>query len=65
MKKKRTKRKATNPTGKTSPPFPKEFKLRVVRLYLEEGYQASLILLFAVSRQKNASKYSCHTHRFQ
>ena len=55
MKKKRTKRKATNPTGKTSPPYPKEFKLRVVRLYLEEGYQASLI-----AKEFKVSEYSIY-----
>jgi transposase InsO family protein len=55
MKKKRTKRKATNPTGKTSPPFPKEFKLRVVRLYLEEGYQATLI-----AKEFKVSEYSVY-----
>jgi transposase-like protein len=43
MKKKRRKRKAHNPKGKSAPPFPKELKLRMVPLYLEEGYQASLL----------------------
>jgi len=55
MKKKRTKRKAKNPTGKTSAPFPKEFKLRVVQLYLEEGYQASLI-----SKEFKVSEHSIY-----
>jgi len=55
MKKKRTKRKAKNPTGKTSPPFSKEFKLRVVQLYLEEGYQAALL-----SKEFKVSEYSIY-----
>ncbi len=36
----RKKQKARNPKGKTAPTFPKEFKLRVVQLYLEEGYSS-------------------------
>ena len=55
MKKKRTKRKAKNLTGKSAPPFPKEFKLRVVQLYLEEGYRASLL-----SKEFKVSEYSIY-----
>ena len=29
--------------GRTAPPFPFEFRLRMVRLYLEEGYSAELL----------------------
>jgi transposase-like protein len=49
------KRKARNPKGKTAPPFPKEFKLRVVQLYLEEGYRASLL-----SQEFKVSEYSIY-----
>ena len=55
MRKKLTKRKAKNPTGKSAPPFPKEFKLRVVQLYLEEGYQASHL-----SKEFKVSEYSIY-----
>jgi len=42
MKKKRKRRRAHNPAGKTAPPFPIGFKLRAVRLYLEEGLESRI-----------------------
>ena len=32
-----------NKKGRTAPPYPAEFRLRIVRLYLEEGYSAPLL----------------------
>jgi transposase InsO family protein/transposase-like protein len=40
--KKKQKKKVKN-RGRTAPPYPFEFRLRVVRLYLEDGYDASMI----------------------
>ena len=55
MKQRRKKRRATNPTGKTAPPYPAQFKLRPVRLHLEEGYKATLL-----AQEFKVSEYSIY-----
>jgi transposase InsO family protein len=43
MKKKRKRKRSCNPTGKSAPPYPFEFKLKLVRLYLEDGYGVAML----------------------
>jgi transposase-like protein len=51
MKKKKKKRSAGGKKGSRVWAYPTEFRLKVVRLFLEEGYSASLLAeQFGISR---------------
>ncbi len=52
--KKRPKKKVLN-KGRNVPPFPFEFRLRVAKLYLEDGYEARLL-----AQEFNISEYSVY-----
>lgn len=55
MTAKRNPSKRRKKRGRTGPPYPFEFRLKVVRLYLEEGYDASLL-----AQEFNISDYSVY-----
>ena len=55
MTTKKTPAKRKKKRGRTAPPYPFEFRQRVVRLYLEEGYEASLL-----AKEFNISDYSVY-----
>ena len=52
MTAKRKPSKRKKKTGRTALPYPFEFRQRLVRLYLEEGYEASLL-----AQEFNISEY--------
>jgi hypothetical protein len=43
MRKKRKRKPGGNPKGKSAPPYPFEFKLKLVRLHLEDGYGVPML----------------------
>ena len=43
MRKKRKRKSGGNPKGKSAPHYPFEFKLKLVRLHLEDGYGVPML----------------------
>lgn len=55
MKKEKGRRGGGQRRPRTAPPYPTEFRLKVVRLFMEEGYSAPLL-----SQEFGISTYSVH-----
>jgi transposase-like protein len=55
MRKKRKRKSGGNPKGKSAPPYPFEFKLKLVRLYLKDNYSVPML-----AQEFGVSEYSLH-----
>ncbi len=55
MKKRSKQKRGTNPKGKSAPPYPLEFRLKLVRLHLEDGYAVAML-----SQEFGVSGYSLY-----
>jgi len=55
MRKKRKRKSGGNPKGKSAPPYPFEFKLKLVRLYLEDNYSVPML-----AQEFGVSEYSLY-----
>jgi transposase InsO family protein len=55
MRKKRKRKPGGNPKGKSAPPYPFEFKLKLVRLHLEDGYGVPML-----AQEFGVSEYSLY-----